>query len=99
MFPAWVEMDDDLSVQGRWLGGLRQGLHQGGFGKSAVRRSQCDAGPGMRRHHGADSRIAGLRRLPPGTSAGAEGVAVRSRAPGGGRLVVWALGRELHLWN
>ena len=71
VFQARPEVDDDLPMQGRRLGGVRQGLHQEHPGESPVRRPQRDARPRMRRHHRAHSRIARLRRLEPRPSAGA----------------------------
>ncbi len=63
MLSARAELDDDVPVQGRRLGGVRQGLHQEHSREGALRRPQRHARSRMRRHHRAHSGTARLRRL------------------------------------
>jgi squalene-hopene/tetraprenyl-beta-curcumene cyclase len=82
-FPARTEVDADLPVQGRRLGGVRQGLHQKHPGEGALCRPQRHARPRVRRHHGAHFGIARLRKMEPRKSTGQGRAAIPPQAAGG----------------
>ena len=99
VFERAFEWQMSFQCARRRLGGFRQGCHPALAGGHAFRRSQRDPRSDLQRPDRADSGIVRLHWLQPGPAVGAQGDPLSARDAGGRRLLVRALGSELHLWH